>query len=41
MYGDIYGNKSDRVKLTLLKHPEGARNIRIVPNEVEYLIEHQ
>lgn len=41
MYGDIYGNTSDRVKLTLLKHPEGVRNIRIVPNEVEYLIEHQ
>ena len=41
MYGDIYGNKSDKVKLTLLKHPEGVRNIRIVPNEVEYLIEHQ
>ena len=41
MYGDIYGNKSDRVKLTLLKYPEGVRNIRIVPNEVEYIIEHQ
>lgn len=41
MYGDIYGNKSDRVKLTLLKHPEGVRNIRIVPNEVEYILEHQ
>lgn len=41
MYGDIYGNTSDKVKLTLLKHPEGVRNIRIIPNEVEYLIEHQ
>ncbi len=41
MYGDIYGNKSDKVRLTLLKHPEGVRNIRIIPNEVEYLIEHQ
>lgn len=41
MYGDIYGNKSDKVKLTLMKHPEGVRNIRIIPNEVEYLIEHQ
>ena len=41
MYGDIYGNTSDTVKLTLLKHPEGVRNIRIIPNEVEYLIEHQ
>ena len=41
MYGDIYGNKSDKVKLTLLKQPEGVRNIRIIPNEVEYLIEHQ
>lgn len=41
MYGDILENNSDRVKLTLLKSPENIRNIRIVPNEVEYLIEHQ
>ena len=41
MYGDIHGNTSDKVKLTLLKHPEEVRNIRIIPNEVEYLIEHQ
>ena len=41
LYGDIYGNNSDKVKLTLLKHPEGVRNIRIVPNEVEYIIERQ
>ena len=41
LYGDIHGNTSDRVRLTLLKHPEGVRNIRIIPNEVEYLIEHQ
>ena len=41
MYGDIYGNTSDKVRLTLLKHPEGVRDIRIIPNEVEYLIEHQ
>lgn len=41
LYGDIYGNNSDKVKLTLLKHPEGVRNIRIIPNEVEYIIERQ
>lgn len=41
MYGDIYGNTSDKVRLTLLKYPEGVRDIRIIPNEVEYLIEHQ
>ena len=41
LYGDIHENKSDRVKLTLMKSPETVRNIRIIPNEVEYLIEHQ
>ena len=41
MYGDILNNKSDRVKLTLLKSPENVRDIRIIPNEVEYLIERE
>ena len=41
MYGDILGNKSDRVKLTLLKSPDNVRDIRVIPNEVEYLIEHE
>lgn len=41
MYGDIHGNKSERAKLTLIKHPDNVRNIRIIPNEVEYIIEHQ
>ena len=41
MYGDIHGNKSERVALTLLKHPEGVRNIRIIPKEVEYILEYR
>lgn len=41
MYGDIYGNKSERVALTLLKHPEAVRDIRIIPKEVEYILEYR
>lgn len=41
LYGDIHTNKSDRVRLTLLKHPEAVRNLRITPTEVEYLIERE
>ena len=39
MYGDIHGNKSEKVALTLLKYPESVRDIRIIPKEVEYIIE--
>ncbi len=41
MYGDIHGNKSEKVALTLLKHPEAVRDIRIIPKEVEYIIEYR
>ena len=41
LYGDIHSNKSDRVKLTLLKYPESVRNIRVTPGEIEYIIERE
>ncbi len=41
MYGDIHGNKSEKVALTLLKYPEAVRDIRIIPKEVEYIIEYR
>ena len=38
-YADIADGTSVRAKLHMVNMPEGVRNIRIIPEEVEFLIE--
>ncbi len=39
-YSDVADGSKPRVKLHLLKRPSVGKDIKIIPNEVEYLIEH-
>lgn len=40
-YLDIYGSDSNRAEVKLLRAPSWVKDVRIVPENVEYIIEQQ
>lgn len=40
-YADVIGNKSEKLPLTIKKHPDVVSHVRVTPSSVDYLIEQQ